>query len=1146
MTQPASRPVLDIQAQANNLQHQATNPDLPVWVGASAGSGKTKVLVERLLRLMLPAGNRPGVDPSRILCITFTKAGASEVMERVVDRYLRKWAVTDDATLKKDLSDLLAAAPTDAQMKRARSLFARVIEAPGGMKIMTIHAFCQSVLARFPMEAGLPAGFEVMVETESAALMRDVRRGIITRLSAEKPEDKQLSLAFDLISAIRNAEQIESLMERMAGERARLRALVESHGDMDHLCNAVDKTLGVAANAAASDMIADFLEKIPAEGLRMIAPRLAACATATNKETAQILADMLSVTDHAPFLEDYKAIFLTAKNEPRKLVGICKDDAEIQSLFAAESIRLIRLDTSLRNLGTANATKALLRFSLAVLADYELEKRKRNRLDFEDLIDRTRRLLSNGGVNWVQYKLDGGLDHILVDEAQDTNPDQWDIISALYDEFYAGTGMREDMTRTTFVVGDEKQSIFSFQRADPRVFGAQHERLENVTRQAQLPLQTIPMQISFRSAPSILRVVDEVFATPGMHEGVVQRDEPIHHTAFKSGKAGRVELWPLLKKSARTEREAWSLPLPSADEIEDPIATLSTRVAEKIKSLLGEKLESAGRLIEPGDIMILVARRKPMAEALLKALRAHDIPVTGIDRMVVTKQLAVRDCLAAMAFVLQPDDDLNLAALLKSPFIGMDEDTLFALCDGRGARPLWQVVKEKSFAGAWLSGLLAIDGSIGKFLHHLLFKPCPADNHSGMRAILARLGDDVRDPVQELLARADRFDLTDRRGLQGFLQEALNDESQIKRALSESDNRVRLMTVHGSKGLEAPIVFMPDTIRATASRTIRDAVLWPDRAQEKDGLGVPLWAPSSELAADIYRNRMDEIKTRGDEEYRRLLYVSLTRAAERLYIGGAAGIDDGKIDKGNSWYYGIERAMQAIATDHEGTLVVENRQTDPVKTDTREKREETRVAFEQWMTTPAPATESPPRPLMPSRPETDEPAANSPLLGDLSYRYRRGRIIHTLFQFLPDLPVDQREIRALEWLKQAAHSLRVDEQNEIFESTFNVLNNPAFAKVFTADGRAEVPLTGLLPRGDGHTIVSGQIDRLVVTESEVTVLDYKTNRPAPKKLEDVPEAYLAQLRTYRDLLALIWPEKPVKCALVWTDGPALMDVTGAL
>ncbi|MCB1539235.1 MAG: double-strand break repair helicase AddA, partial [Alphaproteobacteria bacterium] len=1106
----------DPVGEATRLQNLAARPDVPVWVGASAGSGKTSVLVNRYLRLLLPGESTPGTPPSAILCITYTKAGASEMTERVFST-LRRWSVAGREALAPELERLLETTPNAEQLEKAANLFARAIEAPGGLRIMTIHAFCQSVLARFPMEAELPAGFEIMTDAESRDMRRVVRHAIILRLRENLPADRALKSAFDRLGTLRNADQIESLMDSMMAERTRFADARTTNGGIDGLCAAVEHTLGVMPGSDAESLLPAFRDAVPFDALRAFYPLMAQCKTKFCQKAPTTIDAFARGAEPAAHFHEYKKLFLDSKGEAKPPSGLLKNDASALELWTAEAKRLGALDLAMRAAATAASTNALLRFSAAALDEYEQEKRRRNRLDFTDLIACTRKLLSGTGVDWVQFKLDGGIDHILLDEAQDTSPDQWSIVKSLYAEFYSGLGQREDRTRTTFVVGDEKQSIFSFQGADPRVFAREHAALDAATAPLPHRQQTIPMRVSFRSGPGILSFVDRVFAPEAMRAGVTQDGGPVTHQAAHGGKGGRIELWPVyaIDEPPNKAGEKRKSPFTHVITHPKPVEALAARVADTIAAMLadpGEILESRGDRIRPEDILILVGKRKPMAEALLRHLRLRNIPVSGIDRMVLTRQIAVQDCLAAVAFALQPDDDLNLAALLKSPFIGVDEDTLFALAHGRERRPLWQPVKARGDAVAsWLSGLLATNGDAGAFLHGLLLSPCPADSRSGLRALLARLGEDARDPLEELLARADAHDMRDVRGLQGFLQDALTDDTEIKRDLQEADDTVRLMTVHGSKGLQAPIVFLPDTIRTTAARNLRDSVFWPER---DDVRGIPLWPPSTDEGAQLAHDRANAIRAANDEESRRLLYVALTRAADRLYIGGAQKSALRYIDVENSWYTACETAIKPVGNIDGDVFVLQNPQTDPLAPATERARGHTRAAdLPSWMRAPAPPPESPPRPLIPSRPEIDDPAVMSPLFGDISHRFRRGRLIHTLFQFLPDLPPEDRMLRAAQWLAQPAHRLNVAAQNEILEAVFGVLDTPAFAPLFTPAARAEVPLTGHLARPDGtHTVVSGQIDRLLVDESGITVLDFKTNRPAPRKIADVPAAYLRQMR----------------------------------
>lgn len=1135
---------IDPSVTANALQFIASGPDSNIWVGASAGSGKTKVLTERVLRLLLPDAKRKGANPASILCITFTKAAASEVLERIM-RYLRDWAIIPDQKLDEELEKLLGSPPTRQQHEAARALFARILEVPGGMKIMTIHAFCQSVLARFPMEAGLPPSFEVMDEAESKALMTSIRHSIIKDIHASTATT-ELKNAFSKLATLKNAAELEKLLSSMANERGRLETLRRSYGTQEKILAALAGLLSVDPCVDDLKLQAQFESHIPAAALKTVIPLLEADVK-TNIGHAKKLSDYLAGYGS---LDDYRSVFLTEAGPPRKACGIvCKND-DIQKLFADEAERLIALDSKLRNYETYASTSALLVFSYAALDAYENEKHIRNRLDYEDLIEKTKTLLSSDGIHWVHYKLDGGIDHILVDEAQDTNPSQWAIITALYDEFYDGTSSREPLKRTTFVVGDEKQSIYSFQRADPAVFETMRTRLEEKASHAQEKFENVPMRISFRSSPAILRFVDSVFSNTEMQHGVTR--DGMNHTAFHSGKGGMVEIWPLFEAPERKKKDAWSLPQETVSA-GNPVYELSEKIALTIRRMLDdpqEKLISQDRPVRAGDIMILLSKRKPFADAILKALRKYAIPVNGIDRMLLMKQLAVLDILAALEFILLPDDDLNLATLLKSPLIGWDDERLYPYAHKRKTT-LWQALRDDARCEEtvrWLSGLLSNEGNVSKILHGILYLPCPADAQSGIKAMMARLGHDIADPLHELLARADRYDMTDNRGLQGFVHDARNDETDLKRQIDEGGDTVRLMTVHGSKGLEAPIVFLPDTIKSTGTGAQGETVLWPPAASGNND-GLPLWAPNAASRADIYKKRIADRREREDEEYKRLLYVALTRAAERLYIGGANKYAKNKADRVSSWY---DRCVSPFANGlldnveevGDGSLRIKSPQTDPIKRKEKDiDNPDIPVEKPDWLFRAGPKPDKPPKPLTPSKPENDEPAALSPLYGDTAWRFQRGKLIHTLFQFLPDIPEHHRAKKASDWLAKPAHGLKKDTQDEILASVMRVLEDPSFAAVFSPSARAEVPLTGLL-----HTdrIVSGQLDRLLVTNEAVKIIDFKTNRPAPKSKSDIPEAYKSQMRTYRDLLGAIWPDRPIHCALLWTDGPDLMDITDTL
>ena len=795
-------------------------------------------------------------------------------------------------------------------------------------------------------------------------------------------------------------------------------------------------------------------------------------------------------------------------------------------------------------------------------------------MDFDDLILRTLSLLK-GNVKslnrldprtvtpWVLYKLDEGLDHILIDEAQDTNPEQWEIIRTLTDDFFSGEGAADDV-RTLFVVGDKKQSIFSFQRAAPKKFDDMYHWFDNKIRESGRRFLPVDINTSFRSVRAVLDAVDAVF-------------DPVHglmadyppHIAQREGQPGLVEFWPLYQtESVEEEQEAdgeeeegtpaatgWTIP-DKITESESGSAKIASKIGDMIKIWLNKDspvmLETYDRPIAAGDVLVLVRRRNAFVGQLVRALKTRNIPVSGVDRMVLGEQLVVEDLVAAAKFGLLPDDDLTLACLLKSPLVGLAEDDLYALSQRDGS--LWKSIDKNGdgLITEWLRQLIERAGTLHpyEFLSRLVQEPCPADARGGLHAIRTRLGDDSLDPLDEFLNLALAYEESHSAGLQGFIHWHEQDKSQIKRELEEGGGAVRIMTVHGAKGLQAPIVFLPDTIRTKGSEA--DRILWP----HKTGLDVPLYKGSREDLPNAAANASRTVEQDLDEEYRRLLYVAMTRAEERLYIGGYINKKQPKKD-GNIgfWYDDVRRALETRPdieripsglTDKDGKDMPILRLSAKAEAAPDKKGKGTKgktaihATLPDWAFTPAPAEPFPPRPLAPSRPSEPEPAANSPRAASQAHRFQRGNITHKLIQILPDLPADARRIAAEKFLARPALALPPEMQKDIADEVMAILEDKNFGAIFGAGSMAEVPVTGLLP---GNTLVSGQIDRLLITDQEILIVDFKTNRPPPQDVADVPQIYVRQLKAYAETLRSIYPKHKTRCALLWTDGARLMEIS---
>ncbi len=1126
------------------VQQRAAFSGASVWVAASAGTGKTKVLTDRVLALMLA-----GSAPTRLLCLTFTKAAAAEMANRLNDR-LSAWTTLPEGELTQELAAITGAMPSAKIRDKARRLFAEVLDAPGGMRIGTIHAFCQSLLRRFPIEAQIPPYFEPMDDRDAGDALAAARDEVL--VAARAAADPALAMALQMVTRHLGEDRFDTVIDALIKERARLtRAL---GAGFDGFCRRLRERLGVAADTSAATVLANACAPGAADEPALLDAGRAMTASASVRDRtggAAILAWLEDIDAREARFDDYLLAFFTKKGEPRKDIVTRKLAAQpaIADAVAGEAERLAEVIRALQAVQLFDATAALARLGVAMLKAYERKKRERAQLDYDDLILTARDLLHRPGVApWVLFKLDGGLDHILIDEAQDTNPEQWEIVEALANEFFTGEGARAER-RTIFAVGDAKQSIFSFQRADPQAFLRMRNHFAERVAAAREEWRIVDLDTSFRSTAPVLAVVDGVFASPEARDGVALDATPIRHHVHRRGQAGVVELWPPVEPIAAPEPTPWELPLVQ-QRTREPMARLASVIAATLRGWFdnGEILESRGRALRPGDILVLVRRRGTFVAELARALKQAGVPVAGTDRMLLTEQLAVEDLLALAQFLLLPEDDLMLATVLKGPLFGIDDDLLFRLAHDRGDRSLWSELRRRvhehplfARAEAELSELL---GGVDYTPPFELFADILA-TRGGRRAMEARLGTQVLDPLDELLAAALRFETIHGSSLQGFLHWLAAGDTEIKRDLDQRGrDEVRIMTVHGAKGLEAPVVFLPDTMQVP---TKISPVLWTED-------GLPLWRAHDGCGAPAFDLARSSATARRDEEYRRLLYVALTRAQDRLYV---CGWRTKRSPGSGSWHRLVANGLASLGAverfdfdtttllpgdgwSGEGLRLVAPQTARPIDRQAAEAPAATAAVLPLWVNDPAPPEPTPARPLAPSQPAQSEPAVRSPLGADEGAGFQRGRIIHRLLQSLPELEPAAREAAGGRFLGLAIHGLAPDVQAAILRETLAVLDDPTFAPLFGPGSAAEVPVVGLL----GDRALSGQIDRLVVTDDAVLIVDYKTLRPPPRTEAEVPAIYLEQLATYRAAVAKIYPDRPVRCALLWTDGPRLMEVTG--
>ncbi len=1151
---------------ASARQRPAADPAASVWVGASAGTGKTKVLTDRVLSLMLH-----GSAPGRILCLTFTKAAAAEMSNRLAGR-LSRWTAHSDDALDLELSELLGAAPDGGMRARARQLFARVLDAPGGMKIQTIHAFCQSLLGRFPLEAGIAPHFQILDERSAAVMLRAAREEILI--------DPAFAADIAEVAVHVQEQSFSDLLDELARERGRVERLRARPGGIEAAEDALYRVLEIDPEETPEGVLESACVDTAFDlaGLQRAAQAMLGQDGKTDRTHGAAIASWLeSPADRAENFDSYLCAFFTKGGMGDAFKDLVHKPAlaaapGIDLVLEAEAQRLDMVRAKLNALIVAGASAAMLRLGAAILAVYGRHKTRRALLDYDDLILKARDLLvQQGAASWVLFKLDGGLDHILIDEAQDTNPEQWDVIECLSAEFFTGAGARAG-PRTVFAVGDAKQSIYSFQRADPAAFGRMQSYFAAKARDAEQRWAKIDLAHSFRSCPAILRTVDAVFAQGPARDGVLFEEAALSHAAVRLGQAGLVELWPPTPAETASDPAPWEAPT-DRHGAAPARARLARLIARKIydwtrapvpKGVLGQGheawLEPKGRRLRPGDILVLVRRRNAFVEELVRELKRLDVPVAGVDRMILRDQLAVMDLAALGRFMLLPEDDLTLATILKGPLIGLSEDQLFDIAHGRQNQTLWQALTARAAedpaygtARAHLAGLLARADFMPpyEFFAHVLTRDW--DGASGRARLLARLGPDAKDPIEEFISLALTYEREHAPSLEGFLHWLDAGAQMVKRDMDMGQDTVRIMTVHGAKGLQAPVVFLPDTLQTPQPRK---GLLWLENESEDGGEGQVLWPVRKALDGAVAKRARAQAQGVQEREYRRLLYVALTRAEDRLYVCGWAMQ---KTPPAECWHALVESALSRLGEAKDfvlgdagtggwtgpGWRLADAQTARPDQAEAAPYPDAQVLPLPAWARRAPPSEEAPPRPLAPSRPRLAEPAVVSPLGAAQGRRFLRGRLIHRLLQSLPDLPPPGRRDAAARFLSTGDHGLSDAQQAEIADVTLAILEDARFAPLFGPGSRAEVPLAGVIGQGATAEVVSGQVDRLLVEAGRVAIVDFKTSRPAPLRESEVAPLYLRQMVIYRLVLAKIYPEHRIDCYLLWSDGPRLMHLSNA-
>ena len=1120
-------------------QRAAVEPTETVWLGASAGTGKTQVLSARVLRLLL----QPHVRPEQILCLTFTKAGAAEMATRV-NEVLASWVRLDPAKLGAQLEHIGADTGPDCR-ERARSRFAAVLDCPGGgLRIGTIHSFAQWLLAAFPLEAGMLPGTRAMEDHDKDLLVRQVLAEIL--VDAQDTGDTELLNALGELSLRLTSDQVQGWLLRCAAAREMWQG---TGAWQPPLRPRIGRVLGLGDDPqrALLDLCGDG--GFDCAALRKCVTAQSAWGTRTGLATSDAVVGWLIAAPATRLerLDELNKALFTNDGNPRSLTAMLKIDSGY-----ADDIERVQ----------ASIGRALELRGLIALADYmepalllgrrfalawERAKQREGFIDFDDQIREAAKLLQRSDMaEWVRFKLDRQFDHILVDEAQDTNQAQWQIIDALIGDFFAGEGQRGDALRTLFVVGDYKQAIFRFQGTSPENFEAARVRVRDRMLGVERELQDLGLDRSFRTARPVLEFVDRAIGEIGPDRFGLKTAPDPH---LGEDRPGLVTLWPVIGGEGEEDGERGS----EGEEgwLSRPDRKLAERIAQQVRQWL-DVAESGGfslakgvaRMAGAGDVLVLVRKRKELAGLIVARLHAVGVPVAGVDRLRLGAPLGVKDLIAALRFAAQPRDDLNLANLLVSPLIGWSQEDLLEHAWREKGVALWAHLRRTASPGTLAAREQLLDllaradfETPQALLHWLLVGPW-----QGRRKLVARLGREVEDPVNELLNAAFAYTAGETASLVGFLQWFDANTSELKREAGRSDGRVRVMTVHGAKGLQAPIVILADAADDPDAAPPRGLTL-PEPVAGAEARQVPL--PPLRKGEKVGAVAMAEARAAREErdEHWRLLYVAMTRAEEALFIAGTLG-GRSKVLAPDSWYarlaplfdegepltdelWGVRREVGARAPVPSRIVLLD----------------ELPEPLPEWALRAVGPEPRPPRPLAPSssgeETAADPPSAPSP---ELRAAAVRGVLIHRLLERLPELPQAARAAAAARWLDRAATDLAATDRDEIAQAALTVLADPQWAAVFGPDSLAEVPIAATV----GERVVAGTIDRLVLGADAIRIIDYKTARRPPADLSQVPLGYIRQMAAYAAALRAIHPAQRIEAALLYTHAPRLIAIPDAL
>ncbi|BET36139.1 MULTISPECIES: UvrD-helicase domain-containing protein [Wolbachia] len=1088
------------------MRSNAINPNFSVWVSASAGTGKTKILIDRVLRLLLE-------NKRNILCLTFTNAAANEMEDRIYST-LSKWAIYPEGILVADLEQLAQCVTRENKdyLTRARRLFSELENL--GLNIQTIHAFCYKLISSFPTEAGIAPNCTLSECKElhsiifEKTLHNETVQDDINIIAAEFDENKLSDLLYTLCIK-------RSALENNLGYiKDKLSAPDKIHDLQSETIEQIKRLAKILSEGSKRDQSYSAILYDWCNSRKSSVPNVVIQVADTGIQKKRNMDPSVSYLDDNK-IENLAKVFLKSESYEKKSIssiitkGALEKFEDVEQMIESIQNALFTHVKDINSYQIFARTSSLLSIFKVYVDLYNSEKSKNALLDYDDIINLATNLLSNPGYkDWILFNLDQKIDHILVDEAQDNSISQWKIITNLCNEFFTGG----DEKRTLFVVGDVKQSIYRFQGANPHLFNYMQQYFH--TKTGGRDWVSCQLEKSFRSTPEVLMLVDRIFNN--FREEISFNDNKIKHIPYRENDQGYIEIWPLLPGYEEEEQQALQIHLTQRKDYVVKDRLLAQAIAQRIHNWLNEGriLVAKDRHIEPRDIMILVRQRNVLVDYIISELKKVNVPVIGRDYFRIMDYIAVQDLIALAEFLLLQANDLALANVLKSPLFNFTEDDLFNIAYDRKEQSLWEKLQDYqeiiSNELNYLINLSQTKSPLTLFTHIL---------RTGRKKFAARLGLECFEILDEFMNLVLQFEHP---SLQAFVQWIKENNPEIKNDMQSKLNAVRIMTIHKSKGLQAPIVFLVDT--NTVPRNSENILF--------DATEAPFWCGKN---SNAYCNQVKREKKLEDyNEYLRLLYVALTRAEDELYILGKEPVQKG------SWYdlviqYGAlyERKklyLQPIFKEKVEVLCMNANYPSIYKKrdyfDVPVISPPSNLSMSLQHVTLEPGEKKP----VSSTGMTDENAGMTKRSIGTTDSYARGLIIHSILQYMPKIEKDRRK----NWVRKYLDSINTSEdKDEIYSKILTF--NEKYDYLFDLEGKSEIPLSGTI---DGKPVLV-RLDRLCITEDKAIIIDYKSHHNVSISSSNEIKK---QMLIYKTLVQEVYPDKQVECVVIWMEDLTLQSL----